>query len=73
MLRLMLRQMPLVITPGAKHYQLSGFPFLGSNAANIIKRNLNAEINRNVLYHTRLVLLFVIASLGAAFDIEFDP
>jgi hypothetical protein len=72
-LALMLRQMRPAITSVAKHDRLSGMQIFELRVADIKISASNFSNFKSVLKHTRLALFGIIASLAAAFDIEFDP
>ena len=67
------RQSNPVITSGSKHEWLSGVFIFGSMVAGIMTCISNLSNIKKFFSHSRLALFGVIASLAAAFDIEFDP
>jgi len=72
-LALMLRQTRSAIMSVVKHDRLSGLQIIELRVADIKISASNFSNLRSVLNHTRLALFGIIASLAAAFDIEFDP
>ena len=73
MLGLNTQQRDSVIICCAKHDPLSEILICGFLVGDIIAYFLNLKNIRQFLSHTRVALFGIIASLAAAFDIEFDP